>query len=643
MMHVTIGVLAHVDAGKTTLSEQLLCRCGVLRACGRVDRGDTCLDFAPVERQRGVTVFSAQADLIRQDVRFFLLDTPGHPDFSPEMERCLAALDYGLLVVSAVDGVQAHTEILWRMLQERRIPVICFLNKLDSAAAEPERAMESLRLRLGAELLDLRGGMTDEAREQVAMTDDRVLEAYLAGGLSEPACWEAAAAAVGRRQLLPVFGGSALSGDGVEALLDGLCRLCRTGYRAEGDAEVLASQVRHDAQGGRVVFAKVLSGTLRPRQSLAGEKIHELRRYLGGRWTPLESAAAGELVAVTGLKELRAGDRAGAELLERAAVAAPPLLTQVSCPEQTPQRLLEVFRQLEDEEPTLSVEWNEPLRQLHAAVAGELQLEVLQQEVRERFGMEVTFGACQVAYRETVASPVRGCGHFEPLRHYAEVHLLLEPGPRGSGVTFASRCPTDQLALHWQRLIETHILEKQHKGVLAGAPLTDVRVVLLAGKAHEKHTEGGDFRQAAYRAVRQALMHSQPVLLEPYYRFVMEAEPAVAGRIQSDMAMLHGVCEAPEPVDGRVRLTGRCPVATMLAYSRGFAAMTRGRGTLRLEPDGYEPCHNAGEVVEAAGYDPERDTDNPADSVFCSHGAGRTVRWCDAPAMMHVQWNEKEN
>ncbi len=636
-MNVTLGILAHVDAGKTTLSEQMLYRCGVLRACGRVDRGDACLDFAPVERRRGITVFSAQAQFRHGENQYFLLDTPGHADFSPEMERCLAAMDLSILVVSAAGGVEVGTERIWRLLQERGLPAVCFLNKSDCPGAEPDAVFRQLEQRLGGPFCDLRRGMNEAVREQIAMTDDAALEACLDGTLTDGEAWEFLADAVAKRKLFPVFGGSALTGEGVEALLEGLDLLCRTEYNADGPLEVLAYQIRHDRQGGRVVYGKVLSGTLRPRQMLHGEKVNELRRYLGEKWTPLPSASAGELAALTGLRAIRAGDRAGETLYEQSETAVPPLLAEVhGGPETPPQRLLECFRQLEDEEPALSVCWNEALQQLQVAVMGDVQLEILQQTVQERFGLPVSFGECQAVYRETIAAPVRGCGHFEPLRHYAEVHLLLEPGPRGSGVTFDSRCPTDVLAGSWQRLIRTHVLERRHAGALTGMALTDVRVVLLAGRAHEKHTEGGDFRQAVYRAIRQALFHADNVLLEPYYRFVMEVPPEIAGRILADLAQLHGVCAPPDPLGERVRLTGRCPVAAMLPYSRGFASLTRGRGTLRLEPDGYEPCVNTEEVVRRLGYDRERDTENPADSVFCDHGAGHTVKWYDAPAHMHL-------
>ncbi len=635
-MRAVVGVVAHVDAGKTTLSEQLLYRCGVLRSCGRVDRGDACLDFAPVERQRGVTVYAAQAVFSHSGHDYFLLDTPGHADFSPETDRCLDALDAAILVVSAADGVQAGTERLWSALAARGVPVVCFLNKTDCPGADPDGVLAQLACRLGGSFCDLRRGLTDQVREAAAETGEDALEAYLSGDFPDEAVWTALSGAVMRRALFPVFAGSALAGEGVEALLDGVDRLCRRAYDPAGPLEILAYQVRRE-KGSRVVFCKVLSGTLRPRQLLAGEKVHELRRYVGGKWTPLDRAEAGELAALTGLRDLRAGDRAGETVRAGARQAPPPLQAEVLCPDVPASRLLEVLRLLEDEEPTLSVRWQETPGQLYIAVQGALQLELLQAAAADRFGLQVSFGEGQPVYQETIAAPVRGCGHFEPLRHYAEVHLLLEPGPRGSGVTFESRCPTDALAQSWQRLIETHVLERRHAGALTGAPLTDVNVVLLAGRAHEKHTEGGDFRQAVYRAVRQALFQAESVLLEPYYRFTIEAGPSAAGRIQSDLAQRQARCEPPETLGEWVRLRGRCPVAAMLPYSREFAALTRGRGVLRLEPDGYEPCRDQEAAVQRIGYDRERDTENPASSVFCDHGAGRTVPWQDAPGRMHIQ------
>ncbi len=639
-MNVTIGILAHVDAGKTTLSEQLLYHCGATRKLGRVDRGDALLDFAPVERERGVTVFAAQADFFHGDKHYFLLDTPGHADFRPELERCLAALDLAILLVSCTGGPALQTERLWRLLEARGIPTILFFNKTDCPGAGPEAARAALEARLGVQFCGLHGGLTDEAREQIALTDEAAMDAYLEGSWSDADFLSCAARAVERRELFPAFHGSALTGEGVEALLLGLDALAPAGADSDGPPAFLACQVRRDGQGERAVLGKVLSGTLLPRQSLGGEKIHELRRCRGARWTPLDRAGAGELVALTGLRALRAGDRAVEDKIVRAPLAAPPFLAKVDA-EVPVSKLLEIFRTLEDEEPTLSLHWDEALRELRLALSGPLQPEVLRRTVQERFGVDVTFGEPRVAYRETVARPVYGCGHFEPLRHYAEVHLLLEPAARGSGLSFESRCPTDALARNWQRLIETHVFEREHPGPLTGSPLTDARVVLLAGRAHEKHTEGGDFREATCRAIRQALFSAassnNAVLLEPWYRFAVQAEPSLAGRIQTELAALGAHFDLPGHYGTEALLKGRCPVKAMLGYSGDFASNTRGRAELALTPDGFEPCGDQDAAVAASGYERERDAGHPAGSVFCSHGAGHTIRWDEAPAHMHIQ------
>ncbi len=638
-MNVTLGILAQVDGGKTTLSEQLLYRGGALRSVGRVDDGGACMDFTAVERARGITVFSAQAVFSHGDNRYFLLDTPGHGDFSPEMERCLAALDAAILVIGASLPIPARTERLWQLLERRGIPVLCFLNKTDLAGADPDGVLEQLH-RWGDGFCEFWDGLTDAVREQVAMTDDALLESYLEGTLDDGACWEGAGRAFRERLLFPVYRGSALKGEGIDELLDGLDRLCRTDYDPNGPLNLLAYQIRRDKQE-RVCCCKVLSGTLRPRQTVNGEKVHQLRRQMGGKWEQIAEAQAGELVSVTGLSDLRAGDQAGETLLHREPSAPPPLLVEVRA-DAAPTRLLEIFRQLEDEEPTLAVRWNEGLHQLHVAVAGEMQLDVLTQTVKERYDLDVTFGEPAVAYRETIAKPVRGCGHFEPLRHYAEVQLLLEPNPRGAGVTFESRCSTDDLALNWQRLIETHVLEKAHVGAMLGASLTDVHVVLLGGRAHDKHTEGGDFRQAVYRAIRHGLFHAENRVLEPWYRFTIQADPSTAAKLQTEISRMGGVCDLPETVGAWTRLTGRCPVAPMLPFSREFATKTRGGGSLQLEPDGYAVCPDGAAVAAASGYDRERDTENPADSIFCSHGAGHSVSWREAADHMHVTVSIRE-
>lgn len=633
-MNVTTGILAHVDAGKTTLSEQLLYHCGATRTLGRVDRGDTLLDCAPVERERGITVFTGHANFTHNGNHYFLLDTPGHTDFRPELERCLAALDCAILVVPCTDGPTLRTERLWHILAEHGIPVILFLNKTDIPGSDPQASLSALEERLNVRFCDLTNGLTEDAREQTALTSEEAMEACLTGEWTDEACMRTASAAVSKRELFPVITGSALNGTGIKALLDCLDNLAPGLDGNGGPVEFLACQVRRDRQGERYIIGRVLSGELRPRQQLGGEKIHELRRCQGGRQTPLDRAETGELCAITGLAGLRAGDRASSNEIIRPPFSPPPLLASVES-ELPPAKLLEIFRILEDEEPALAVRWKDGA--VHLALSGELMPEVLARNVKERFGAEITFGERRAAYRETIAKPVRGCGHYEPLRHYAEVHLLLEPGERGSGVVFESRCPADSLARNWQRLIETHVLEREHPGPLTGSPLTDVRVILLAGKAHEKHTEGGDFRQAVYRAIRQGLFSGETVLLEPYYRFVIQAGLTIAGRVQNDLRRLDAILETVERVGEGVRLTGRCPVEGMAAYAGEFAGIVRGQAELTLMDGGYEPCRDTETVVRTVGYDRERDTENPAGSIFCSHGAGHPVSWREAPDHMHVE------
>ncbi len=646
--NTSVGVLAHVDAGKTTLSEQLLYRCGVLRAAGRVDEQSAFLDHSDVERRRGITVFSDQADLQIGGRPFTLVDTPGHVDFSGEMERCLAVLDCAVLVVSAAEGVQAHTETLWRLLRERKIPTFVFLNKTDRAGADVEGTLAQLkRLREGfCPLAGFSAGAADpDAEEFLAGLDDELLEAYLSGAADRELYLRKARKLTAEGRLFPVFSGSALKGEGVEALLSGLSLLAPapTGKR-EAPFSGLVYKVRHD-KGGRVAYLRVEQGVLRPRDPIRTgaedeeEKCGELRGVQGGRYTVLREAGPGVLCAVTGLSVPRPGDRIGAGAGKTRPASLKPLLSSkvLFDREQTPAPvMLERFRELEDEEPLLAVAWSRQDQEIQVQVMGEIQLEVLQEVVRERWGIDVSFAPCSVLYRETLLSPVVGVGHFEPLRHYAEVHLLLSPAPEGSGIVFKSACHQDDLSMNWQNLIRTHVLEKQHKGVLIGAPLTDVEVTLLSGRAHLKHTEGGDFREAVYRAVRQGLMSGESVLLEPYYEFEAETALDEIGRVQSDLTRLEGECGAPWEENGRMRLHGRGPVRTLMEYPKSFAALTRGRGRLSFRFGGYRPCRDQEQVVREAGYEPERDLENTPDSVFCSHGAGFPVKWDEAPSHMHL-------
>lgn len=653
--NTAVGVLAHVDAGKTTLSEQLLYFSGTLRAAGRVDRKDTLLDHSPIERDRGITVFSDQAPFSWEGRSFTLVDTPGHTDFSGEMERALSVLDCAVLVVSAAEGVQAHTQTLWRLLEERKVPTLVFLNKMDRAGADPDRVKWELE-RLGGPrfpdltgLLPKAGGLSPQAMEVLAEAEDSLLEAYLSGEPDPAFFLSRAGALTAQRELFPLFSGSALRGEGVEELLHGLALLAPE-PPGERDAPFSGRvyQIRRE-KGGRAACLKVEQGVLRPRDTVEVpgglEKCGELWRYGGEKREPLKEAGPGCICAVTGLQAVKAGDRIGEGAGEASAFALRPLLSSqvLFDPTQVPPPvMLSRFRELEDEEPLLSVSWNQQAGELQVQVMGEIQLEVLREVARERWGAEIDFAPCSVLYRETLSAPVVGVGHFEPLRHYAEVHLRLAPGPRGSGIVFRSQCHQDDLAPNWQNLIETHVLEKAHKGVLTGAPLTDVEVTLLSGRAHLKHTEGGDFREAVYRAIRQGLMMGREscVLLEPYYEVEAECSFGELGRVQSDLLRLGCRCGAPWEGEGVQRLHARGPVRTLMEYPKEFQVLTRGRGRLSLSFGGYEPCRDQERIVPEIGYDPERDVENTPDSVFCSHGAGYPVKWSEAPAHMHLPVEE---
>ena len=638
--HVTtIGILAHVDAGKTTLSEQILYKAGVLRSAGRVDHQTAMLDYNPIERQRGITIYCEQAQFFYAGQEFFLVDTPGHVDFSPEMERSLAVLDCAILVVSATAGIQAHTRTLWRLLARYKIPVFFFVNKTDAPGADLPTVAAALRQTFSQDICDFTEGLTLPVQEQLAMLEEDALEAYLEGTLAQQQLEATVHRAVLRRACFPLYAGSALQGQGIDALLEGLCRFGQAQYDSQAPLVARAYKIRHDAKGGRVTFLKVCAGTLQAKKDLAGEKIHELKQVLGQKQTPVPQAYAGQLCAVTGLTKVRPGDWITSGGLSRHEGRIRPLVTVKAAiaPEIPIQTALDQLKQLEQEEPTLQVRWNAALQEVHLDTMGEIQLEILAQTIHDRFGWTVQFSQPEVLYRETILNPVVGIGHYEPLKHYAEVHLLLEPGPLGSGITFESRCSTDALALHWQRLIETHVLEKEHVGKLTGAPLTDIRIILLAGRAHEKHTEGGDFRQAVYRAIRQGIMQAEPVLLEPLYQFEAQVHADLAGRVIQDLQRLGSVTAPPQTLEHELCITGRGYVSQLRPYVQEFARLTKGLGSLTVEFDGYGPCPDQDKVAQRLQYDPERDLENPADSVFCSHGAGFGVKWADVARYAHIQ------
>ena len=631
MKKLVIGILAHVDAGKTTLSEGLLYRGGALRRLGRVDHGDAFLDTDIQERERGITIFSKQAELTAGALSLTLLDTPGHADFSAEMERTLQVLDCAILVISGTAGVQGHTRTLWQLLARYAIPTFLFVNKMDLPGIGREALLAQLQGKLDGGCLDFTPGL-DALQEDLASCDEELMDRYLSGGAVAA---EDAARLIARRTVFPCFFGSALKLEGVDALLEGLdAYTLPPEYPQKFAARVF--KIARDG-GDRLTYVKITGGVLRVRAPLGEEKVSQIRVYSGTKYNTLEEAPAGTICALTGLSRTRPGDSLGAEPPLPAPELEPPLTYQLILPPACDAHtMLKHLRQLEEEDPLLRVVWNEGVGEIHLQLMGEIQLEVLTRLIRERFGAEVSFGAGSIVYRETIAAPVEGVGHFEPLRHYAEVHLLLEPAPRGSGLRLVSACSTDQLELNWQRLVLTHLAEKRHLGVLTGSPVTDLTITLVAGRAHSKHTEGGDFRQATYRAVRQGLMQARSILLEPHYDFQLELPPDCVGRAMHDLQAMGGGVEGPEPAGELSLLWGHAPVAGLRDYWREVTAYTRGRGRLSCSLRGYEPCASQEEVVSQFAYDPERDLENTPDSVFCSHGAGVTVKWDKVREHMHV-------
>ena len=643
MKQLCIGIVAHVDAGKTSLTEAMLYRAGVLRKLGRVDHGDAFLDTNSIERDRGITIFSKQARLTLGTTRLQLVDTPGHVDFSAETERALQILDCAILVISGTDGIQAHTRTLWRLLERYHIPTVVFLNKMDLPGADKAALLAQLRDQLSGGCVDFSLPPAQLHEEAAALGDEALLERYLERGSLTEAEFSHL---VGQRQLIPCWFGSALRDQGVDALLDGLARYVPAPeYGSRFGA--LVYKVSRDGQGTRLTWLKVTGGVLKVKDILSNrrpgleesalwsDKADQLRLYSGDKYELTEAAPAGTLCAVTGLSHARPGDTLGAQ----AALPAPALEPVLTCQvlfDRDPHTVLPLLRQLEEEDPQLHLCWQEQTGQLFLQVMGEVQLEVLTRLARERFGLELSFGPGAILYRETIAAPVIGIGHFEPLRHYAEVHLLLEPAPRGSGLTFASACSTDQLDLNWQRLVLTHLAEREHPGVLTGSPITDMKITLIAGRAHDKHTEGGDFRQATYRAVRQGLMQAESILLEPWYDFRLEVPAAQVGRAMSDLERMGAQYDPPAAAGEETVLTGRAPVAALRDYPRQVAAYTRGLGRLQYSPGGYLPCADQQAVTAALAYDPERDAANPSGSVFCDHGSGTVVDWRKVPAMAHV-------
>ena len=634
---LVLGIFAQVDAGKTTLSEALLYKTGALRTLGRVDHGDAHLDTHELERARGITIFSKQARFETERLAVTLLDTPGHADFAPEAERVMPVIDCALLLISGTDGVQGHTLTLWRLLQHYGVPVVLFFNKMDLPGADRAALLADARTALSDRCAAL-----DDA-ESVALSSEALLEHFLNTGALDDAL---AADAVAKRELFPCLFGSARQLDGIDELLRALeCLAPAPVYPAELSARVY--QIAHDPQGNRLTFLKVTGGTLAVRSAVRchrpdGEpleaKVTQLRLYSGAEFEAVQQVPAGDVCAALGLSGLLAGDTLGDAAPDRGAALEPVMSYCIRLPaDLDPQLALPKLRLLEEEEPQLRMVWDARLREIRVQLMGAVQLEILQSLIRMRFGWDVTFDTGRISYRETIAAPVEGVGHFEPLRHYAEVHLILAPLPQGSGLVFDTICSEDVLDRNWQRLILTHLQEKQHLGVLTGSPVTDLRITLAAGRAHLKHTEGGDFRQATYRAVRQGLMKAESILLEPYYAFRLTVPPEQIGRAISDIRAKSGSFDPPVETPGGTLLQGRAPVSELRDYARDVAAYTRGRGRLSCEVAGYFPCHNTEAVVTALAYDPAADLENTPDSVFCSHGAGITIPWDQVEENMHLE------
>ena len=631
-----VGLLAHVDAGKTTLSEAMLYRAGVIRTFGRVDHGDTFLDTDAQERSRGITIFSKQAVLPLPGCTLTLLDTPGHVDFSAEMERTLQVLACAVLIISGPAGIQSHTVTLWRLLRRYQVPVILFFNKMDVQTADRDALLAAVRSELDEGCIDFSQPQA-QLFEELSLSDEALMEGYLASGTLSDA---QIASLVSRRRVFPCLFGSALRQTGVDALLDTLRRYVDEPARgADFGAHVF--KIARDEKGARLTFLKVTGGMLTVKQMLSGEgweeKADQLRLYSGSKFTLLQQAPAGTVCAVTGLSKTMPGDIFGRETAAQAPALQPVLEYRLLLDDGTDAALAYgKLRALEEEEPSLHLVWNALLREIRVQLMGPVQMEILQKLIETRFGLRVSFDAGNIVYLETIAAPVEGVGHYEPLRHYAEVHLLMEPAEPGSGLQFDTMCPTDTLALHWQRLILAHLAEKAHRGVLTGAPVTDIRFTLVSGRAHLKHTEGGDFRQATYRAVRQGLMKAQSVLLEPWYAFRMELPAPGVGRAITDIQRMQGEYDPPETDGDQAVLRGSAPVRLLREYQTELTAYTRGQGRIQLRVSGYRPCREQEQIVRAIGYDPARDLENPASSVFCAHGAGYEVKWQDVDAAAHL-------
>lgn len=640
MKNIVAGILAHVDSGKTTLSEAMLYQAGQIRKLGRVDHQDTYLDTDSQEKDRGITIFSKQAELAYADMHIALLDTPGHVDFGTEMERTLQVLDYVVLVINGMDGVQSHTETLWKLLERYGIPVFIFVNKMDMTGYDRDYLMDNIRHRLSDGCVDF---LCEDSGEQIAMCDEAMLEHFLETGANDE---QDVVNAIAGRKLFPCYFGSALKNEGVSELLDGMNRYVVEPVRGE-EFGARVFKIGRDDKGERLTYMKVTGGVLKLKDVLtlrnsqgeeSHEKVNQIRVYSGAKYDMVTQVPAGCVCAVPGLVNTYGRQGIGACLDGELPSLEPVLSYKVMYPTDVDAvTMVSKLRLLEEEDPQLQVQWNETAGEIYIKVMGQVQLEVVAQMVRDRFGIAITYGQGRISYKETIAAPVMGVGHFEPLRHYAEVHLLLEPMENGSGMCFDSICSEDVLDKNWQRLILTHLQEREFRGVLTGSPITDMKISITAGRAHQKHTEGGDFRQATYRAVRQGLMMAESVLLEPVYAFKIEVPQEYAGRVLADIVKMSGTMDGQEISGETTVITGHAPVYTMREYYSELTAFSRGTGRLQVDIDGYQPCHNTEEVLAERHYDPELDRFNPSSSVFCAHGAGYLVDWYDVYENMHVK------
>ena len=632
MKKLAVGILAHVDAGKTTLSEAMLYTGGAVRKLGRVDKGDAFLDTYELEKKRGITIFSKQAILEWNGMQVTLLDTPGHVDFSAEMERTLQVLDYAVLVISGTDGVQGHTQTLWRLLARYKIPAFLFVNKMDLAGERKEAILEELTRKLDGNIVDFGEQGTEGFYENLAMCGEAALDQFLENGMIHR---DDVTKMILTRQVFPCFFGSALKLDGIEAFMQGMeDYMSMPDYPSEFGAKVF--KIARDNQGNRLTYMKITGGSLKVRELIGEEKVNQIRIYSGEKFEAVQEAKAGTVCAVTGPSGTVPGKGIGFEEAGAMPILEPVLTYRIQLPEEADAAvMLPKLAQLEEEEPQLHITWQEEAKEIHAQIMGEIQMEILKGLVRERFGINIEFGGRSIVYKETIQNTVEG--HFEPLRHYAEVHLLMEPAEAGSGLSFSTECSEDVLDRNWQRLILTHLEEREHKGVLTGSAITDMKITLMSGRAHLKHTEGGDFRQAVYRAVRQGLMQADSVLLEPVYGFRLEVPERMLGRAMTDVERMHGQFEPPVMEGEYAVLSGSAPVACMDGYQQEMTAYTGGLGRLACTLKGYAPCHNADEVIEASGYDADSDTENPSGSVFCAHGAGFVVSWDEVPDYMHLE------